>query len=203
MIKNDENKKTVIDKKERIIEEATVLFYKNGYDNASIRELSIAAGLSVAGVYYFFKDKEEILFCILHQSIIDLNDTIRAAIRENDDPQKNLTRIIESLLRHVIKHKMEIFILNREDDRLNANQKETIKQKRREAFSLMKNELSKLEKQGVLKSRNLTTAIFTIFSMTTWFVRWYDPKGPLTLEEIAAEMADNFFTGVLKSNPGE
>lgn len=198
MNKKEANKKTGVDRKERIIEEATVLFYRNGYDNTSIRELSKAAGLSVAGVYYFFKDKEEILFDILNKSSIDLNDTIKVVIHEKNDPQNNLRRIIESLLRHVIKHKMEITVLNREDCRLNAEQKDTINQKRREAFSLMKNELYKLEKQGEIKSRSIATSTFLIFSMTTWFVKWYDPNGPLTLEEIATEMADTFFTGILK-----
>ena len=163
-----------------------------------IRELSKAAGLSVAGVYYFFKDKEEILFNILNQSAIDLNDTIRASINEKDDPQKNLRRLIEKMLRHVIKHNMEISILNREDGRLNTEQKATINQKRREAVNGIKNELSRLEKQGLLKSQNFATAVFMIFSSTTWFARWFDPKGPLTLEEIAAEMANIIFSGILK-----
>lgn len=200
MAKKDEYKLSVIERKQQVVDQATALFYKNGYDNTSIRELSSATGLSVAGVYYFFKDKEEILFNILNKSIIDLNNTIKTAVLEDDDPHVNLRRIIESLLGHVIKHKMEISILNREDGRLNEEQKETIAEKRREAYALMKNELSKLEKMGKLKSKNLTTAIFAVFSMTTWFGRWYTPDGPLSLEEIAAEMADIFFTGVLNNS---
>jgi AcrR family transcriptional regulator len=81
MQKKVDIKLSVVERKVQIIEEATALFYKNGYDNTSIRELSKAAELSVAGVYYFFKDKEEILFSILNQSIIDLNDTIKTTVR--------------------------------------------------------------------------------------------------------------------------
>lgn len=200
MQKKVDIKLSVVERKVQIIEEATALFYKNGYDNTSIRELSKAAELSVAGVYYFFKDKEEILFSILNQSIIDLNDTIKTTVREEDDPQKNIRNVIENLLRHVIRHRMEITILNREYGRLNDEQKEAISTKRREAYKAIKNQLSRLEKNGQLKSKNLTTAVFAIFSMTTWFGRWFDPSGPLTLEEIAAEMADIFFTGVLKNS---
>jgi len=197
MSKKDE-KKITVDRRESIIKEATLLFYTKGYDNASIRELTNAVGLSVAGVYYFFKDKEEILFTILNQSIDDLNDTIKGALREKDDPQKNLKRLIESLLRHVIKHKLEISILNREDGRLSEEQKDTINRKRRIAFSLVKNELSRLEKQGKIATKSLTTAAFFIFSMTTWFVRWYKPDGLMTLEEIADEMSDILLNGILK-----
>ncbi len=199
MIKIDKNE-TVIDRKEQIMEKATLLFYKNGYDNTSIRELSHATGLSVAGIYYFFKDKKEILFSILHESVINLNNSLKASISEKDDPIVNLTKMIENLLKHVIEYKMVITILARENERLNDEQFVIINRKKRDAYDLVKNELAKLEKQGKLKSINLTPAIFAVFSMTNWSIRWYDPDGPLMLEEIAAEMAKIFFTGVLKNS---
>ena len=90
MENNTENQKVITDKKERIIKAATEIFYLNGYDNTSIRELAQVAELSVAGVYYFFKDKEEILFDILYKSIIDQYETIKSAINEKDEPQKNI-----------------------------------------------------------------------------------------------------------------
>ena len=190
-----EKKATYADRREKILEIATMLFYQEGYDNTSIRELSQAVELSVAGVYYFFKDKEEILFSILNQAIINLTTNIRNSIDEKDDPEQNIRRIIKNLLGHAINHKMEIYILNREDGRLSTEQKETIYKHRQIAYSLIKSELVKLTKREAAESENYSVAIFAIFSMTTWFVRWYDPKGTLTLEEIAEEMVDLFFNG--------
>ncbi len=198
MIDKDDGKMTFAGRKEHIIKEATELFYRNGYDNTPIRELSRAVELSVAGIYYFFKDKEDILFTILNQSIVDLNDTIEAALNANDDPVTNIKRLITNLLKHVIKHKKQLSILNREDNRLNAEQGRIIEIKRRGAYELIKNELSRLQKQDMIKTAHLSTAVFTLFSMTTWFVKWYSPEGPLALEDIAAEMADSFFSGILK-----
>jgi hypothetical protein len=62
---------------------------------------------------------------------------------------------------------------------------------------LLKNELLKLEKTGELRAKHLTSAVFMMFSMTTWFVRWYNPNGPLSLEEIAEEITTIFFNGIL------
>ncbi len=198
MENNTENQKVITDKKERIIKAATEIFYLNGYDNTSIRELAQVAELSVAGVYYFFKDKEEILFDILYKSIIDQYETIKSAINEKDEPQKNIRRIIDYLLEHVLQHKMEISILNREKHRLSEWQREAINEISRKAYSLLKQEFSKFKKLGVMKAKNLSLATFTVFAMTTWFIRWYNPDGPLTIKEIAAEMADNLFNGILK-----
>ncbi len=177
-----------------------MLFYENGYDNTSIRELSEASGLSNAGIYYFFKDKQDILFTILYNSVRNLNKAIKTAVCQDDEPQKNIKKMIGNLLRHVIDQKMEIYILNRESGRLNHEQTASIKKKSREAYDLVKNELEKLKEQGKLKSTNLTPAIFAILSMTNWFVRWYDPNGLLSLDELEDEITMYFFTGVLKND---
>ncbi|NLB82517.1 MAG: helix-turn-helix transcriptional regulator, partial [Clostridiaceae bacterium] len=44
---NKDNNELFMNRKEQIIEKAKILFYKNGYDNTSMRELSKATGLSV------------------------------------------------------------------------------------------------------------------------------------------------------------
>lgn len=198
MIDKDEGKLTFADRKEHIIREATELFYRNGYDNTPIRELSRAVELSVAGIYYFFKDKEDILFTILKQSSDDLCDAIKNALIEDDDPVTNIRRLIGNLLRHAIQHKYQLAILNREDNRLNAEQRKIIEDKRRDAYNLIKSELSKLQKRGAMRTAHLSTAVFTIFSVTTWFVKWYNPEGPLAIDDIADEMADGLFHGILR-----
>jgi len=199
MIKTDESKTTELSRKDKILREATILFYHAGYDNTSIRELSEAAGISVAGIYYFFKDKEEILFSILHQAILELASIIKTSIKTKDDPKVNIRRVVKNVLTHAIEHKMEIFILNREDGRLNASQKETIFNKRKDAFTLLKKEVSRLAEFGELKTKSVSLAVFTIFSMTTWVVRWYDPNGAFTLEEIADNMTNDLLYGIVKS----
>ena len=188
----------VADRKAQILENATKLFYENGYNNTSIRNLSTATGLSVAGIYYFFKDKNEILFTILDDAIVNLNNSLEISTSDQDDPEKNLSLMIRNLLEHSVEHKMVITILSREIERLSGKHLLIINRKKREVYDLVKNELAKLERQGKLRFRNLSTAIFAVFSMTNWAIRWYDPHGSLMLEEIASELVQIFFGGVLK-----
>ncbi len=49
----------------RIIEEATCLFVASGYRGISIREIAEAVGISKAGLYYHFRDKEDLFLAIL------------------------------------------------------------------------------------------------------------------------------------------
>ena len=48
-----------------IIEKATDLFYRHGFVKASIRDIVKAVGITNSTVYIHFKNKDEILYCII------------------------------------------------------------------------------------------------------------------------------------------
>ena len=47
-----------------ILVHATDVFCEKGYEGASMRDLSRASGMSLAGLYYYFESKERLLFLI-------------------------------------------------------------------------------------------------------------------------------------------
>src|SRR3979411_2911103 len=47
-----------------ILDHATEVFCEKGYEGASMRDLSRATGMSLAGLYYYFESKERLLFLI-------------------------------------------------------------------------------------------------------------------------------------------
>ncbi|NLX92016.1 MAG: TetR/AcrR family transcriptional regulator [Firmicutes bacterium] len=188
---------SVGNRKEQIIATAVELFSENGYDNTPIRLLANKTELSVAGLYYFFKDKEEILFSIIISSLKKFNDTL-SAVCKGGDPQCNLRLMLKNLLKHVIEHKKEISIVVQENKRLNPEQLKAIRIEKRRAYDFVKGELIKLKKLGRLKSANLAPAVYSFFSMIFWCLRWYKPEGALTVEEVATELANIYFLGILK-----
>src|SRR3989449_7946870 len=48
----------------KILAHATDVFCQKGYEGASMRDLSRASGMSLAGLYYYFESKERLLFLI-------------------------------------------------------------------------------------------------------------------------------------------
>ena len=132
-------------RKQEIINASIKLFYEKGYDFTTTRELAVASNISAAGLYYFFKDKQEILFNILYDSVNNLYETLESTIKPNDDPLINVKRYIRSIISYVLQNKVTFTILMREDLRLNKSQLEIINNKRRNAFEVIKNELVKLQ----------------------------------------------------------
>src|SRR6266567_7315783 len=47
-----------------ILAHATDVFYERGYEGASMRDLSRATGMSLAGLYHYCSSKEELLYLI-------------------------------------------------------------------------------------------------------------------------------------------
>lgn len=67
------------DMPQQILQEATRLFVNRGYHGLSMREIAEAVGVSKAGLYYHFKDKEDLFLAILTNNLDRLEQTIQQA----------------------------------------------------------------------------------------------------------------------------
>src|ERR1039458_148558 len=78
----------------KILEHATAIFYEKGYEGASIRDLSRASGMSLAGLYYYFKSKEKLLYVIQRHLFLSVMDLIRERLREESDPEQRVRKSV-------------------------------------------------------------------------------------------------------------
>ena len=65
--------------RERILAESTRLFVAAGYNGISMREIAEAVGVSKAGLYYHFRDKEDLFVAILDDSLARVAQAVAAA----------------------------------------------------------------------------------------------------------------------------
>ena len=82
----------------RIIEEATGLFVARGYRGISMREIAEAAGISKAGLYYHFKDKEELFLAILTANLAAVVEIIHDACRQEATARQRVTHMLRGIL---------------------------------------------------------------------------------------------------------
>ena len=74
----------------KILEHATAIFYEKGYERASIRDLSRASGMSLAGLYYYFESKEKLLYVIQKDLFVSVMDLIRERLKDESDPEQRV-----------------------------------------------------------------------------------------------------------------
>jgi len=83
----------MMEKREKILESAQVLFAEKGYVNTPVREIIDLSGYGTGTFYKYFNNKEEVLKVLLQ----DFLDQIISAVREFFNREKDLyVRFIES-----------------------------------------------------------------------------------------------------------
>lgn len=80
-----------------IINAAIEIGLDEGFDELSIRKITDKLGYSVAIVYHYFKDKQEILDTIHNQTSMELMESVKACIRPDRSFAKNCKTVYKMI----------------------------------------------------------------------------------------------------------
>jgi AcrR family transcriptional regulator len=100
--------------KKRILQVASKVFAEHGYAQANMRLISRSAGISVGGLYLYFKDKEELYLTLMNESLDYINQKTREALRDIQDPKEAITRLISLSINYSKSRSERILIQGRE-----------------------------------------------------------------------------------------
>jgi AcrR family transcriptional regulator len=84
--------------RERILEQAALLFVDHGYHGLSMREIAEAVGVSKAGLYYHFADKEQLFVAVLNRCMDILEAALDAALPTQGSSQIGISEAIRGVL---------------------------------------------------------------------------------------------------------
>src|SRR5215471_7225963 len=73
-----------------VLEHAAKIFCEKGYEGASMRDLSRATGMSLAGLYHYFASKEELLYLIQKHTFRTIIDNLRVRLEGSTDPEQRI-----------------------------------------------------------------------------------------------------------------
>ncbi|MCK6459588.1 MAG: TetR/AcrR family transcriptional regulator [Planctomycetes bacterium] len=120
-----------MDRKAEIRRKAAAVFAEQGFDRASIRDVAKATGLSLAGLYYYYKGKEEILFDIQREAFTTLLDAHAKALAGVRDPEQKLRRVVDAHLAFFAEHIAEMKVMSRESEQLQDDYAEQVDELKR------------------------------------------------------------------------
>ena len=108
------NKRSGIKSRKRIIDAAMSVFSRHGYAKANIREIAKAAGISVGGVYLYFKNKEELYKSLIDDRMRDMGRKIEIIAGRTESATEALSDFLKLHLEKALKHKEFILLHIRE-----------------------------------------------------------------------------------------
>jgi AcrR family transcriptional regulator len=178
-----------------LLAEAAKVFAHKGFHPTTMRDLSRATGMSLAGIYYYVRNKEDLLCRIQERCftrvLAGAHEALKAA---GGSPEERLERFIRHHVRFFAGHMAEMKVLSHEAESLTGEALDRINRLKREYGELLLGLIRATRTGGVPVDPRVAT--YALFGMMNWMYTWYDPAGPVSPEELAAQFATIFLEGV-------
>jgi len=190
-------------KLDKLLSASAALMSARGFSQTSIRDVAAETGLSLGGMYYYFKNKEDLLFLIQEKTFGSLLEIQEKTITEGGSPEERLERLVKNHLAYFISHFNELKVCTFELESLKGERYENIAQLRRRYFLCMAHVVGEMlgvpadqvEEHGKIRQRTLF-----IFGMLNWVFMWYVPEKDDSVERLGSEMVDMVMNGLKGGN---
>src|SRR5262245_58757920 len=140
-------------------------------------------------LYYYFHNKEEILFACHEYSLERLLGLLQEIERSGESADQKIRRLIVSFV-HTILDELHGTALFLDLEALSPAHLKTIIVGRDRFDHGMRKILEEGIRSGMFAQKDAKLLSFAILGAVNWIPRWYDPDGPATSQEIADRFAD-------------
>ena len=179
----------------KILAHATEVFCEKGYEGASMRDLSRASGMSLAGMYHYFHSKERLLYLIQENTFSTIVEKLKARLESVTDPEQRIRIFIQNHLEYFVANQSGLKVLSHEDDALKNGFGSRIAAIKREYYRICLGVMDGLKRARKLNF-NSRTAVMSLFGMINWIYTWYKPRVDGSAEELARQMSGIILSGV-------
>jgi len=191
-------------KLEFILRISARIFAEKNYHSTSMRDISRATDVSLAGLYHYCKSKEELLFLIQDNCFGRVLERLEERLRETSDPTAKLRVLIDNHLSFFVANMAEMKVLSHEADSLEGDLHKHVSNQKRQYTRLARKILSELPRTADSSrpgagTHDLTLATYALFGMMNWIYNWYDPRGKLSVGELVDSITRLFLAGFLSN----
>ncbi|MCP4673678.1 MAG: TetR/AcrR family transcriptional regulator [Desulfobacula sp.] len=185
-------------RKSIIADKAIDVFFEKGYKSTSLKDIATEADISKAGIYHYFKTKEEILAYIFIRYESESFKAYQTAKKDlpvlESDPVNKLKFIIRTYAKISLRNtKVAILSLRERHQLTGANYEKHLKEEKK-IFGILKNEISAIP--IIKKTYDINALVFQIISMSVWIGYWQKENGFLTRQEVIEQNINVICHGV-------
>lgn len=189
---------TTADRRIEILKSAAAAFRHRGYHGASVDEIASALEMTKGNLYYYFRNKEEILFACHDYS----NDVLLALLADaqatDAGPDVKLRRLVVAFI-HMILDELRGTALTLDLEALSPVLLKRVIAKRDRFDHGMREIIQEGIDQGIFRQGDPKMIAFAILGAVNWIPRWFDPAGPATSAHIGESFAEYLVGGLLAS----
>ena len=189
----DPNASTRVD----ILKSAAKAFRRLGYHGATVEQIAAALKMKKGNLYYYFKNKEAILFACHQYSLDELIRLLEEVEQSGLTPDEKLRRLIVAFV-HTILDELHGTALFLDLEALSPVHLKAVIARRDTFDRGVRRVLEEGMARGTFGPGDAKLRAFALFGAVNWIPRWFNPDGPASSQEIADHFAD-FLIGGLRA----
>ena len=175
---------------DHLLARAARVFADKGYHSTTMRELAGASGMSLAGMYYYVRGKEDLLALIQERCFARVLEGAERAVATATDPVERLQAFIRHHVTFFAQHMAEMKVLSHEPAR-------GVSAIKRRYVDLLEALLKDAAPDETAVDRS--AAAYILFGMMNWIYNWYDPAGEIDPRRLADLIARTFLGGFVET----
>jgi AcrR family transcriptional regulator len=181
-----------------ILKSAAAAFRRLGYHGATVEQIAAALHMKKGNLYYYFRNKEDILYAC-HQYSTERLLTLLSEVQQSGlRPDEKVRRLIVDVV-HTILDELHGTALFLDLEALSPAHLKSIIVKRDEFDRGLRQLLDEGVREGVFAHEDVKLRSFAILGALNWIPRWYNPDGPASSQEIADRFADYLLAGLRRA----
>ena len=178
---------------DHFLSRAARVFADQGYDRTTMRDLAAASGMSLAGMYYYVRGKEQLLALIQERCFTRVLAGAQQAVGVATDPLERLQAFIRHHVAFFAANLAEMKVLSHEASALTGERQRKVNAIKRRYVDLLESLLREAAPDEPRVDRS--AAAYALFGMMNWIYNWYDPAGEIDPERLAGLIARIFIGG--------
>jgi len=168
---------------------AATMFAQRGLRATTVRDIADSAGILSGSLYHHFSSKEEMVDEVLRGFLDWLFDRYRQIVATEPNPLERLKGLFMASFEAIENRHAEVVIYQDEAKRLALQDRFAyVDERNKEQRKMWVDVLTQGIAEGYFRSDVDVDLVYRFIRDTTWVsVRWYQPGGPLTAEQVGRQ----------------
>ncbi len=188
-------------RRDELLELAAAMMAERGLRATTVRDIADAAGILSGSLYHHFSSKEEMVDEVMRGFLDWLFARYREIIDTEPNPLARLEGLFLASFEAIESRHAQVVIYQDEAKRLSAQPRfGYVEERNREQRKMWLDVLNQGIEQGCFRPDLDVDLVYRFIRDTTWVsVRWYQPGGPLTAQQVGRQYLAIVLGGITKS----
>lgn len=184
-------------KRQAVLQAAAQLFNERGFSATSLDDIAARLGVSKPTLYYYVKNKDEILLQCVNQGLAMTLEGIEASRRAGGQAVDQLRACMQVYAR-IVTMDFGMCLIRVGDEQVPPDSRRELRRQKAAIDQAFRRLVAAGVQEGSLAPCDPKMTAFVIAGALSWIGRWYQPGGQYSAEEVAQQCIDTLMGGVLR-----